>query len=58
MGPVHGNKVMMNMGGQKGKMNHDLKIMCLQAISLGIFGMMGSVIMTLIIEAVHRYKEG
>lgn len=39
-------------------MNHDLKIMCLQGISLGIFGMMGSIIVMLIVEAVRRYKEG
>lgn len=39
-------------------MDHDLKIMCLQAISLWIFGMMGSVIVMLIVEAVRRYKEG
>ena len=39
-------------------MDHDLKIMCLQAISLGIFGMMGSVIVMLIVKAVRRYKEG
>ena len=39
-------------------MDHDLKIMCLQAISLGIFGMMGSVIEMLIVKAVRRYKEG